>query len=275
MLRRRSRREWLSAGLVLGGVVGFVVLVYLVVVVLGGLLLGHTSSPHLGLSVLATAIVAVAFDAVLTRLEDVAARVVHRGRPSPYDAMRRFAGAVDVAGPAEELPLWMARLLAEATGAQWVRVWVAIDGQRVTAATWPPGARRTAALGWDLGTRRLPVRHGDEELGMLVLREREGTSLTPVEERLFEDLAAQGGRPGRGPPPPGARHPRRRPAAPGRAGGQPAAGGHAGRYGARPGRRAPGRSGGRRGRRPGHPAPVGQRHLPDGSGGSGRRDCPA
>jgi signal transduction histidine kinase len=194
-LRRRTRREWLAAGVVLAGLVGFVGLTYLVVVVLGGLLLGHTDTPHVGLSVFATAIVAVGFDRVLTWLEAFAARVVHRGRPSPYDAMRRFAGAVDSAGPAEDLPLRMARLLAEGTGAEWAQVWVAVDGLPVAAATWPPeaGARLTASPGWDVGTRRLPVRHGDEGLGMLVLKEREGTPLTPVEERLFADLAAQAG----------------------------------------------------------------------------------
>jgi signal transduction histidine kinase len=194
-LRRRSRREWLAAGLVLGGLIGFVGVTYLVVVVLGGLLLGHTSTPHVGLSVLATAVVAVGFDRVLTRLEAFANRVVHRGRPSPYDAMRRFAGAVDSAGPAEDLPVRMARLLAEGTGAEWAQVWVALDGQPVPAATWPPEAeaRLIASPGWDPGTRRLPVRHGDEGLGMLILRERDGTPLTPVEERLFADLASQAG----------------------------------------------------------------------------------
>jgi signal transduction histidine kinase len=57
----------------------------------------------------------------------------------------------------------------------------------VPAATWPPGAEAGS------GTRRLPVRHGDEELGTLVIRERAGTHLTPVEERLFADLARQAG----------------------------------------------------------------------------------
>jgi signal transduction histidine kinase len=194
-LGRRSRREWLSAGLVLAGLVGFVGLTYVVVVVAGGLLLGHTSTPHVGLSVLATAVVALGFDRVLTRLEGFATRVVHQGRPSPYDAMRRFSGAVESAGPGEDLPLRMARLLAEGTGAEWAQVWVAVDGRPVPAATWPPeaGTRLGASPELDPGTRRLPVRHGDEGLGMLVLREREGTPLTPVEERLFADLASQAG----------------------------------------------------------------------------------
>jgi signal transduction histidine kinase len=89
----------------------------------------------------------------------------------------------------------MARLLAEGTGAEWAQVWVAVDGRPVPAATWPPdaGTRLVGSPELDPGTRRLPVRHGDEGLGMLVLREREGTPLTPVEERLFADLASQAG----------------------------------------------------------------------------------
>jgi signal transduction histidine kinase len=180
---------------VFGGLVAFVLLTYLVVVVGGGLLLGRGSSPHLGLSVLATAVVALAFDPVLTRLDTVAARVAQGGRTSPYDALRRFSGAVAASGPAEDLPLRMARVLAEGTGAEWAQVWVSLEGRQVPAATWPPEAeaRLTGSPGWDPGTRRLPVRHGNDELGLLLLRERPGTPLTPVEERLFAGLAAQAG----------------------------------------------------------------------------------
>ena len=194
-LRRRSRRDWLSLAVVSVGLVGFVGLTYLVVVVGGGALIGHTETPQVGLSVLATAIVAVGFDRVLTWLEGFTARVVQQGRPSPYDALRRFSGAVAGSGPVEDLPLRMSRLLAEGTGAEWAQVWVAVAGRPMPAATWPPEAeaRLIRSPGWDPGTRRLPVLHGDEELGALVLRERAGTPLTPVEERLFAGLAAQAG----------------------------------------------------------------------------------
>jgi signal transduction histidine kinase len=194
-LRRRTRREWLSAGLVLAGLVGFVGLTYLVVVVAGGLLVGHTSTPQVGLSVVATAVVALGFDPVLTRLERLATTVVQHGRPSAYDVMRRFMGAVGAVGPAEDLPLRMARLLAEGTGAEWAQVWVADAGRAVPAATWPPEAssRLAGSTDPDPRTRQLPVRQGDEGLGMLVLRERAGAPLTPVEERLFADLANQAG----------------------------------------------------------------------------------
>ena len=181
--------------LVSTGLVFFVVLTYVLVVVGGSLLVGRTSTPPVGLSVLATAIVAVGFDPVLTRLQALGGHVAQRGRPSPYDALLRLSAVVADSQPGEDLPLRMARLLAEGTGAEWAQVWVAVAGSPVEAATWPPDAevRLVDSPGWDAGTRRLPVRHGGEELGLLVLRERPGTPLTPVEERLFTGLADQAG----------------------------------------------------------------------------------
>ena len=57
----------------------FVVLVYVVIVLGGGALIGHTSSPHAGLSVLATAVVALSFGPVQSRLEVLMSRLVHGG----------------------------------------------------------------------------------------------------------------------------------------------------------------------------------------------------
>jgi signal transduction histidine kinase len=186
---------WLS--LVFVGLFGFVVLTYVVVVLGGGLLLGSADSPPLGLSVLATAVVALGFDPLLTRLQRAASWVVAGSRPEPYDALRRFAGVVADSRPAEDLTLRMARLLAEGTGAAWAQVRVVVGDREVPAATWPPGAEREAASEPSQparpGVRRLPVRHGDERLGELVLREQAGIPLTPVELRLFTGLASQAG----------------------------------------------------------------------------------
>ena len=202
-IRRRSRRELLAGLLVLGGLAAFVLLVFVVVVVGGGVLSGDTSSPHVALSVLATAIVALAFDPVQTRLEEVASRTVHGGQPSPYDALRRFSGTVTGSYPAEELPARMARVLAEGTGAEWSQVWVVVGDRPRLAATWPPEATREAT-GPDQASagrqrtdardrRSLPVRHRGELLGVLVVQERDQVRLSPVEERLFDGLAAQAG----------------------------------------------------------------------------------
>jgi signal transduction histidine kinase len=191
MTRRRwhrpSRRELLAAGLVGLGLTAFVVLVYVVVVLGGGVLLGRTSAPSLGLSVLATAAVAVAFDPIQSRLESAVSRAVLGGRSSPYDVVRRFTTTLADQRPDSELPERMARVLADGTGAESAQVWVDMVDRGVLAATWPPAhvpAEGSVA-------RRMPVRHGEENLGALVVFVRPGVTLTPVEERLFAGLADQ------------------------------------------------------------------------------------
>ena len=198
-LRRRTRREQLATLMVLAGLLGFVLVTYVVVVIAGGALLGRGSADVL-LSVVATAAVALAFDPVQSRLEAVASRVVHGGLASPYDVLRSFSETVAGRYAAEELPVRMARVLAEGTGAAWSQVWLIVAGRPALAATWPPDASRAGAeTGEDPrrteapGRRAQAVRHGEELLGVLVVQEQEQVPLTSVEERLFSGLAAQAG----------------------------------------------------------------------------------
>ena len=196
--RWRSRPERQASLLVLAGLAAFVLGVYVVVVVGGGLLVGDGSSPNLGLSVVATALVALGFEPVQVRLQRLASRVVRGGRPSPYDVLSRSAAATG-AYPAEELPLQVARVLAEGTGARWSQLWLDISGGLVLAATWPPAAEIELPAeppGYEAdptGLRSLPVLHRGEQLGVLRLAERDRQPLTSVEERLFAGLAAQAG----------------------------------------------------------------------------------
>ena len=76
---RGSARDRRAGLLVLAGLVGFVGVVYVTVVLGGGALIGQTRSPNVGLSVLATAIVALGFEPVRARLDRLATRVVHGG----------------------------------------------------------------------------------------------------------------------------------------------------------------------------------------------------
>ncbi len=168
----------------------FVVLVYVVVVLGGGALIGHTDSPHLGLSVLATAVVALSLGWVQSRLEVVMSRLVHGGAQSPYEVLSRFSPAV-TGGPApDDLPARMAEVLAAGTGAAGAQVWLMVDGRLQLAATWPTDAVAVDELS---GQRQLPVRQAGELLGVLVVQEHENVPLTPVEERLFAGLADQAG----------------------------------------------------------------------------------
>jgi signal transduction histidine kinase len=182
--------------LVLSGLAVFVVLVYVVVVLGGGVLIGHTSSPQVGLSVLATAVVALAFGPVQSWLEGLAAKAVHAGKLSPYDVLTRFSKAVTGSFAAEELPGRMAKVLADGTGGEWAQVWLVVDGRLKLAASWPPGAAEGIAdpgVSAGPGRRSLQVRQAGELLGVLVVQERELVPLTSVEERLFAELAGQAG----------------------------------------------------------------------------------
>jgi signal transduction histidine kinase len=193
--RLRGTRR--TTAIVWGGLAAFVLLVYVVVVLGGGALIGRTSTPHIALSVLATTVVALGFAPVETWLESVASRAVHGGRRSPYDALTRLADAATGSYPSEELPTRMALVLAEGTGATSTEVWLVVRGRLTLAATWPPGSG-PGAPAWRAesdppGYRSHSVRQGGELLGILRLQEREGELLTPVEERLFAGLANQAG----------------------------------------------------------------------------------
>ena len=91
------------------GMVGFVVIVYVAVVVGGGGLLGLTATPSLWLSVLATAMVAIGFGPVQARVERSLSGALHRDRMSPYQVLAHFPKAATGAYPAVDLPIRMVR----------------------------------------------------------------------------------------------------------------------------------------------------------------------
>jgi signal transduction histidine kinase len=187
--------------IVIAGLAAFVVAVYAILVRGAGALIGHTHSPSLPLSVLATAAVALLFAPVQDALERAASKVLPGAPARPYEVLSRFSTISD-SDQSEDLPARMSRLLAQGTGAQWAQVWLAVADRLTLAATWPTSADedRTPpepqpdngdATGQ--GRRALTVLHGVEVLGVLRLQERPGVALTPVEERLFTALAAQAG----------------------------------------------------------------------------------
>jgi signal transduction histidine kinase len=198
----RLRRGGLHRLVVTTGLAGFVVAVYVLVVLGGGAIIGHTDSPSTWLAVLATAAVALLFAPATAALERAAIRLGHGGIPTPYDVLSRFSENVTGDQATEHLPARMSMLLAQGTGAAWAQVWLTVSGRLTLAATWPADADddRTTPPGWpdeaDMpveGRRALAVRHGGQLLGVLRLQERPGLALTAVEERLFAGLAAQSG----------------------------------------------------------------------------------
>src|SRR5215203_4261581 len=192
---RGRQREHL---LVLAGLVAFVGAVYVAVVIVLGVLVGRSDAPSLLLSVAATAIVAAGFEPVRSRLQAWANSLAGRPHPLPYEVLAHFAP--DGEASAQETPLRMAKVLAAGVGARQVQVWLLAGGRLRLAAVHPESDGEPPAPP-ELSDEPTPVsgrhvrsvRHSGELLGVLVVEEREGERLTPVEEELLDNLAAQVG----------------------------------------------------------------------------------
>ena len=187
--------------LVYGSLAVFITGVYVAIVVGIGSLAQRGARPSLALSIAATAVVAIAFQPVREWVQRLANRLVYGQRATPYEVLADFAGRMAGAYPAEDLLPRMAGILAEGTGAARADVWLKSGDTFGDGAVWPPGepllppARATAAEvpAYPAADRILPVRYQGEVLGALSVSKRPGETLTPTEDRLLADLAAQVG----------------------------------------------------------------------------------
>jgi signal transduction histidine kinase len=193
----------ISKTLVYGSLAAFITGVYVAIVVgLGSLLTDHRGHPGLLLPIIATAIVAIAFQPVRERAQHLANRLVYGKRATPYEVLADLAAQTAGTYATEQVLPQMARILAAGTAAARADVWLVNGGELRNDATWPrdapllPPISATQASGLLAcpGTDRiLPVRHQGELLGALSVTKRPGESLTPTEGRLLEDLAAHVG----------------------------------------------------------------------------------
>jgi signal transduction histidine kinase len=183
--------------IVYGLLAAFITVVYVILVVVIGAVIGVTE----GLSLLATAIVAVAFQPIRQRAQRIANRLVYGKRATPYEVLSEFSEHIGETYSGEDVLQRMVRLLAEGTGATTAVVWLRIDSKLRPAANWPSDGRSplpTELSGDNLPafadeTLALPVRHQGEILGALTLTKPPNDKLSPVEQKLVNDLAAQAG----------------------------------------------------------------------------------
>jgi signal transduction histidine kinase len=191
----------INKALVYGAMAGFITAVYVAIVVGIGHAVG--SNRNLGLSILATALVAVAFQPIRERVRRFANRLVYGRRATPYEVLSEFSGGMAHAVATEELLPRMARIVAEGTGAARADVWLHVGPELIREATWPEGngqVRSVVAVSGDGqavaapdADATIPVRHQGELLGVIGVKKSPGEAIAPAEAKLLQDLASQAG----------------------------------------------------------------------------------
>ena len=191
----------ISRTLVYSVLAGFVSVVYVGVVVGLGALVGGANTENLGLSIVATGIVALAFQPVKERVTLFANYLVYGKRATPYEVLSEFTQRVSETPGADEVVARMARLLGEGTGARRADVWLKVGNELRPAASWPenvdvpePLVITGPEIPWiENVTSAAAVRHQGELFGALSVSKPQNETLTPTEDKLLADLARQAG----------------------------------------------------------------------------------
>jgi signal transduction histidine kinase len=109
--------------------------VYALVVVAVGAVTGRPGGNPL--TFVAAALAAVLLQPVRTRAGQLADRLVYGRRATPYEVLSEFSEQVAGTYSTEDVLPRMARMLAEATGAQRAEVWLRTGGSEQLEAAWP------------------------------------------------------------------------------------------------------------------------------------------
>ena len=184
----------ISRSLVIAVLAGFIAVVYVTVVVGVGQLFGAGERPRLGLQVVATAIVAVAFQPLRMRARRFADRLVLGHRATPYEVLSGFSR--QAANAADEATLQrVADLLAAGTGAVPATVWLRVGDELRPAAVSDGSASPQPQVLSDGelpdldATLAVPVRHEGELLGAVTLTKPRSEPPTDQDEELTTRLA--------------------------------------------------------------------------------------
>jgi signal transduction histidine kinase len=182
-----------------GVLAAFITAVYVGIVIGIGSLVGGRG--NLFLSIVATAVVAVAFQPIRARAGHFANRMVYGKRATPYEVLSTFSDHLGEAYSSEDILPRIARMIGEATGPERATVWVRVGTEFRPSASWPEadaGGAPIRSEGSELpdfpeDERAFPVRHQGELLGALSVVTSRREPLNETQERLLEDLAGQAG----------------------------------------------------------------------------------
>ena len=177
----------INRALVYGSLAVFITAVYVGIVVGIGVVIGARSGPDVPLSILATAVVAVAFQPVRKWVQRQANHLVYGKRATPYEVMAGFADRMAETLAVDEVLPRMAEAAARGVSAPAARVTLRLPEGSDRITSWPDD---TSAAHF---SHVLPVSYRGEQVGEIAIRKRPGESITPSEAKLLADLASQAG----------------------------------------------------------------------------------
>ena len=184
----------LSRAIVLGVLAVFVTVGYIgVVVAIGSAVtaLGSSGSTVYWPSLVATALVAAAFQPVRRHVLRLADQFVYGNRAAPYEALASLSRRLADSPSPEDLPARVAEATGRAIGASRIVVDLGPPGSGLLTAVWPSGAPRDS--GGPIAGLELPVLDVGEQVGTITVLLPPGRDLRPFERELLDDVAAQAG----------------------------------------------------------------------------------
>jgi signal transduction histidine kinase len=185
---------------VFGAVVVLITAVYLAIVVWVGPKVGGEGNGVASLA--ATIIVVLAFQPVSGWARRLADRLVYGERATPYEVLSGLSDRLGASYSTDDVLPRLVQILAAGTGATQAGVWLRVGPDLRCAARWPSDPDEAMPdvrlAGDDLPQfpgmdHAFAVRHQGELLGALTVAVPPSDPLTPSQEKLLNDLAAQAG----------------------------------------------------------------------------------
>jgi signal transduction histidine kinase len=184
---------------VYGLLAAFITALYVAIVVGIGALVG--SRGNLFLSIVATAVIALAFQPARERARRLANRLVFGKRATPYEVLAEFGERLAGSYATDDVLPRLARVVGQGVGASRATVWLHVGRELNPAAAWGQAEPRPRSLPLERDSvpefpdedLAFEVRHQGELLGALTVVMPPREPLTSTGEKLLQDLAAQAG----------------------------------------------------------------------------------
>ena len=180
-----------SRAVVLAIATAFVAVGYVGLVVLLGRTVEDRTGGGFWWSLLATVVVALAFQPLRRRVLRLADRLAYGNRAAPYDALADFSARIGRSPATGELLPTIAAAAGEAVHARRAVVRLEGEGGAGLAAAWPEADSPDQGDVSPVGAVVVPIKDSSGLLGSMMLTLPPGRDIRPLERRLLSDIAEQ------------------------------------------------------------------------------------